>query len=155
MEIAVMSDEVNSAHCHRNPAKDIAANGKLANCVIIFVAAVCVGALAWFASAKASGVFEPYDSSIGIFVNQAVLVTAAIWTGLRGRLLFVLAFLAGAYLGLNAYPYLFGSSESRAWATLGAVVNASLVIVPSVCSFIALACRTIVGRRIKEVELRD
>lgn len=90
----------------------------------VFLIAVCIGAFAWMASAEASGVFEPYDSGIGLLVNQIVLV-------------------AGAYVGLNAYPYAFGSSESREWAVLGAIASVLLLLAPCLCSLTCLAYRAI------------
>lgn len=113
----------------------------------IFLMAFGIGALAWAASALASRGFEPYDSSIGLLVNQAILVTAAIRVALRHRVASVLIFLAGAYLGLNSYSYVFGSSESRAWVALGAVMSILLLIVPALCSLALLAFRRVRERR--------
>lgn len=109
----------------------------------VFLIAVCIGAFAWMASAEASGVFEPYDSGIGLLVNQIVLVAGALWVGLRQRPWSVPIFLAGAYVGLNAYPYAFGSSESREWAVLGAIASVLLLLAPCLCSLTCLAYRAI------------
>ena len=130
----------------RPPPRPWSAHG-----LAVFLTAICLGALAWLASAKASGFFEPYDSTIGILVNQAVLIAGAIGVGLGAGLRhspgFVLIFLLGAYVGLNAYPYAFGSSESRAWAALGAVASLILLVVPAVCSLALLAYRVVRERQ--------
>ena len=120
---------------------------RIARGLSIFLMAICFGALAWVIPGKASGHFEPYDSGIGLLVNQAILVAATIWAALRHGLRGVLIFLAGAYVGLNGYPYLFGSSESRAWAALGAVVNVLLLVVPALCALALLAYRRVRHRR--------
>lgn len=123
------------------PNVTISTLGNPARSAIVFGIGACTGAFAWFASANASGAFEPYNSSIGILVNQAILVTAAFWAGLRMRPWFVLLFLVGLYFGLNAYSYVFGNSETRVWAALGAVVNVILLILPGFCSLAPLAYR--------------
>lgn len=123
------------------------APSRLARGLVIFLMAICFGALAWAIPAKTSGHFEPYDSRFGLLINQTILVAAVIWAVLRHGLRGILIFLAGAYVGLNGYPYLFGSSESRAWATLGAVVNLLLLIVPALCALALLAYRRVRHRR--------
>jgi uncharacterized membrane-anchored protein len=52
--------------------------------------------------------------------------------------------LLGAYVGINSYTYVFGGSEARAWAGLGAVVSGLLLVLP-----IAIASVATVVRRIR------
>lgn len=109
--------------------------------VSVLVVGFALGALSWFAAAAASGSFEPYDSGVGLMVNQAVLSAPVALLAWRGRSGLSLLLLCGAYLGMNAYAYGFGSSETRSWATLGAVVSMLLMLAPILLMLGAVAIR--------------
>jgi hypothetical protein len=82
----------------------------------------------WLAAWLVSGRFEPYDSDSGWVANQLVIgVPLVMLAGLRGWRP-VGWLLAGVYLGMNAYACLFGGSESRAWAGLGAITSLLLLV---------------------------
>jgi hypothetical protein len=90
-----------------------------------------LGAFSWLAASLISGTFEPYDSSAGLLANQAILTIPAVYLALRHRPTAPILFLAGAYLGMNAYAYVFGGSEQRVWVALGAAVSLLLVVGPA------------------------
>lgn len=94
------------------------------------VGGAAVGALSWLIASIASGKFEPYDSGVGLLVNQFILSASAAFLAWRYRAVVSFLFMVCAYLGLNGYTYVFGSSETRAWASLGAVVSALLFVSP-------------------------
>ena len=80
----------------------------------LFVCGCLAGAASWPIAGALSGRFEPYDSTIGFFVCQAVVALPAVWSSLRFGLLRTLPLLFGAWVGMNVYAYLFGSDETRA-----------------------------------------
>ena len=99
------------------------------------------GALSWVAAFAVSGRFEPYDSSTGLAANQIVLCLPAILLACRPRLALLLFYFFGAWLGMNAYGYVFGSAEQRAWAMLGAVTSLLLLALPlSLAGMTAVIC---------------
>ncbi len=101
-----------------------------------------LGALGWLLPWVISGHFEPYDSGLGMFLNQLLLVLPAlviVWFFcMRIGLLFLLC----AYLGLNLATYVLGDSEVRAWIGLGTVVSLILFIVPVVLTLILALFRS-------------
>jgi|GEM_PF-1634253 len=104
------------------------------------------GALSWFAAHAVSGSFEPYDSSIGLAANQLVLCLPAMVLACKPRLALLLFYFLGAWLGMNAYAYVFGSSEQRAWAMLGVVSSLLLLFWPMVLAVVAVVIRYIWSR---------
>ena len=109
--------------------------------LLLFVAGTAIGALSWLAAYAVSGVFEPYDSSLGLLVNQVVLSAPAAFVAYRYRASASLVLLVGAYVGMNAYAYSFGGSEHRVWAALGAVVSTMLLLAPVLLALGAVAYR--------------
>jgi len=63
-------------------------------------------------------------------VTQVLLGVTAFLTGLKRGVAASVTFVAGVYLGLNIYPYISGSGETRAWALLGLFSSLILVIIP-------------------------
>lgn len=114
---------------------------QIATPIALFAAGASLGALSWLAASVVSGTFEPYDSSSGLLVNQIVLSAPAVILASRHRASVPLLFLAGAYVGMNAYAYGFGGSEARAWAALGAVLTLLLLVLPTALMLGAAALR--------------
>ena len=104
------------------------------------------GALSWFAAHAVSGSFEPYDSSTGLAANQIVLCLPAMLLACKPRLVPLLVYFLGAWLGMNAYAYAYGGSEQRAWAMLGAVTSLLLLFWPVVVAGVTAAIRYIWSR---------
>lgn len=98
--------------------------------LLLITGGATTGALGWFAASLASGTFEPYDSGTSLLVNQGILTAPAVLLAWRYRLAVPFLFMAGAYLGMNAYAYAFGGPETKAWAALGAVVSTLLFLLP-------------------------
>ncbi len=110
------------------------------------VIGVACGALSWVAAVAVSGKFEPFDSSAGLAANQLVLGLPAILLACRARLALLLLYFLGAWFGMNTYAYVFGSSEQRAWATLGAATSLLFLGLPVVLAVMTAAIRHIGAR---------
>lgn len=100
---------------------------------------ILLGAVAWGLAHAVSGTFEPFDSAVGFLTTQVILGTAAFCTGLYRSWGVLVLLVLGAYLGLNVYPYLFGGTESRAWALLGAFTTTTLVVIPAIAGAIGFS----------------
>lgn len=77
------------------------------------------GAFNWLMTGMISGSFDPFDSSLGLLVNQLNLAIPAMLLAWFYRPRIWLLFLLCAYVGLNIASNIFGSSEARAWFMLG------------------------------------
>jgi len=97
---------------------------------------IALGAASWFVVSLVSNKFEPLDSDTGLWVGQALMAVAAFYIGFTRRFMSVVVFVVGAYSGLNLYPYIFGTSEQRAWASLGLVVSTLLCVLPLIAGIV-------------------
>ncbi len=84
----------------------------------------------WAIVPLVSNRFEPFDSELGFYLGQSVLSVASFYFGYSNGLKYVFIFIIGVYVSSNVYPYLFGSSEQRAWALLGLITTITLCIIP-------------------------
>ena len=109
----------------------------------VFLLGILLGALSWGAAYLVSGTFEPFDNSTGFFVCQAVLAVFALAIGLRVGMLRTLLCLVGAWLGMNAYAYVFGSSETRAWFMLLLFTSLTLLVFPAMAGILGGIVRAI------------
>ena len=91
---------------------------------------VLFGALSWAIVPFVSGKYEPFDSEAGFYTGQLLLSVLSVYLGYKHGLKYVLIFVSGIYVSSNIYPYIFGSSESRAWAISGLITTLSLCIFP-------------------------
>ncbi|MDH5443950.1 MAG: hypothetical protein OEY52_00245 [Gammaproteobacteria bacterium] len=91
---------------------------------------IIFGALSWAVVPILSNKFEPFDSESGFYLGQSVLSIIAIYLGYKYGLKYVLMFVLGIYISSNVYPYIFGSSESSAWALLGLITTLALCVFP-------------------------
>jgi hypothetical protein len=91
---------------------------------------IVLGAASWFVVPLVSNKFEPFDSDTGLYIGQALMSAAAFYMGFSRGINILLIFVFGAYVGLNIYPYAFGTSEHRAWAGLGLLMSTLLCICP-------------------------
>lgn len=108
----------------------------------LFLAGGVTGVLSWALVYAVSGRFEPYDSSLGLLVNQLLLCAPLVLLLRRAGPLGPWLYLLGAWLGMNAFSYLVGNPESRAWAQAGAVVSLLLLAVPvTLWALVAFGCR--------------
>lgn len=111
--------------------------------VWLFVCGCVVGAASWPIAGLFSGRFEPFDTTVGFYVCQAVLALPALWASLRFGFLRTLPLLFGAWLGMNVYAYLFGSDETRAWIVLGMVSSLVFLMLPLAATLFGAAARMI------------
>lgn len=108
----------------------------MSNLLQPFLSGIALGAFSWFVVPLVSNKFEPFDSDTGLWIGQALMAVAAFYFGFTRRVISVLVFAVGAYIGLNLYPYLFGGSEQRAWASLGLVVSTLLCVLPLIAGIV-------------------
>ena len=93
---------------------------------------IVLGAASWAVVPLVSDKFEPFDSELGFYIGQCILSVMALYLGFTGGLKHVFIFVMGVYISSNIYPYLFGSSESRAWVILGLITALALCLFPLV-----------------------
>ena len=115
--------------------------------LLVFAIGLLLGPLSWGASQLVSGKFEPFDNTTGFFVCQAVLAIPTLVIGLRAGMLRALLGLVGAWIGMNAYAYTFGSSETRAWILLLLFSSLTLLVFPAVAAIVGGIVRAIRKRR--------
>jgi hypothetical protein len=110
--------------------------------LVVFLLGILLGPLSWGAAYLVSGTFEPFDNSNGFFVCQAVLTVSSLAIGMRVGMLRALLCLVGAWLGMNAYAYAFGSSETRAWIVLLLFSSLTLLMFPAMAGILGGIART-------------
>jgi len=101
-----------------------------------FLVGVIAGVTSWAVVGLVSDRYEPFDSNAGFYLGQFILSVIAIWVGYKKKFRDLVVYLLSAYLGMNAYSYITGGSEQRAWAMLGLITTISLVIYPLVFGII-------------------
>lgn len=111
--------------------------------ILVFAIGLLLGPLSWGAAQLMSGTFEPFDNATGFFICQAVLAVPTLIIGLRAGMLRALLGLVGAWIGMNGYAYLFGSSETRAWILLLLFSSLTLLVFPAVAGIIGGGARAI------------
>ena len=97
---------------------------------ISLICGLVLGAASWAIVPLVSDRFEPFDSELGFYLGQSVLSIASFYFGYSSGLKYVFIFIIGVYVSSNVYPYLFGSSEQRAWALLLLITTIALCIIP-------------------------
>ena len=111
--------------------------------LLVFAIGLLLGPLSWGVSYLISGKFEPFDNSTGFFLCQAVLAIPTLIIGLRVGILRALLCLVGAWLGMNAYAYAFGSSKTRAWIVLLLFTSLTLLVFPAMAGIVGGILRAI------------
>jgi hypothetical protein len=95
-----------------------------------FVGGIILGIAGWAIVPLVSDRFEPFDSDLGFCIGQSILSIVAFYIGFSFGLRYVFIYVFGIYMASNAYPYIFGSSESRAWASLALITTLALCVFP-------------------------
>lgn len=115
--------------------------------ILLYLATgLLLGPSSWVASQLISGKFEPFDNSTGFFLCQAVLAIPALIIGLRVGMLRALLCLVGAWIGMNAYAYTFGNSETRAWILLLLFSSLTLLAFPAIAGIVGGIVRAILRK---------
>ncbi|MFZ5634998.1 MAG: hypothetical protein ACOY82_00270 [Pseudomonadota bacterium] len=112
-----------------------------------FALGLLLGPLSWAAAYAVSGTFEPFDNASGFFACQAVLALGLFAVALRVGVLRALACLVGAWIGMNAYAWLAGSSEMRAWIVLLLFSSLTLLLLPLAAAILGGIARALLARR--------
>lgn len=102
--------------------------------ILLLPAGIALGAASWAICGAVTGKFEPFDNTTGFFLCQTVLALPMLILGLRAGTLRALLCLLGAWAGMNAYAYLFGSSETRAWIVLLLFSSLTLLVFPAIAA---------------------
>jgi hypothetical protein len=102
--------------------------------ILTLIAGFVLGGVSWGVAHAVSGTFEPWDSGTGFLVTQLILSFGSFVVGFRNGIVSSMILVVGSYLGLNAYAFAFGGSETRAWAVLGAVTSLALVLFPALAA---------------------
>jgi hypothetical protein len=97
---------------------------------VSLITGLALGAASWAIVPLVSDKFEPFDSESGFYIGQSILSIASFIFGYLYGLKHVFIFIFGSYISFNVYPFIFGSSESRAWASLGLVTTLALCFYP-------------------------
>lgn len=114
-----------------------------------------VGGLSWAVASLASGKFEPFDSGVGLIVNQFILTVSTAFLAWRYAIATPILYLTAAYLGMNGYAYLFGGSESTAWVLLGAIVSTTLLLAPMIGLFVTIAVKALRRRSLSSAQKKS
>lgn len=114
--------------------------------LLLLMFGIALGVAGWGASYLVTGIFEPFDNSTGFFVCEAVLAVPAFVVGLRAGVLRALLCLSGAWIGMNAYAYALGSSETRAWIVLLVFSSLTLLAFPAMAGVIGGIARAILRK---------
>lgn len=99
--------------------------------MLIVLIGVIAGGASWGVVSLVSDGYEPFDNDLGFYLGQSILSAIALWVGYKSRYVYLIIYLLSAYLGMNAYSYIFGGSEQRTWAMLGMITTLSLIVIPS------------------------
>lgn len=113
---------------------------------IVIVLGFLLGAVSWGIVALVSDRFEPFDSSSGFYIGQALLSVFALAIAYRSGIRRLFFFLLGAYVGMNTYAYAFGTSEHRAWFLLALITTLSLLVYPLVVGIVGHLSKIIVSK---------
>jgi hypothetical protein len=112
-----------------------------------FTIGMASGACSCVISSVFFGKFEPFDSSPSFYVGQVLLSALAGYFGFRHRFSVLLLLLIGMYVGQNAYMYLFGNSDSRAYFLLGLLMTVALIIYPFIVGFIGFTIKRVCKKK--------
>jgi hypothetical protein len=112
------------------------------------MAGFLAGATSW-AVCRFFGKFEPFDTTPGLYLGQTLLVSTAIFVSWKYPLKFLLLLTLGIHLGQNAYNYVFGSSEAKAWFMLGLLTSLVFLILPLISGGITMLIRTKLNKKLK------
>jgi hypothetical protein len=107
------------------------------NKYILFIIGIFLGALSWAVCPLVSDRFEPFDTGKGFIIGQLSMLVFAAYVGWNKNMKAVMLSVAGLYLGQNAYAYIFGTGETRAWAVLLLFTSIELCIVPLISGLVA------------------
>ncbi|MES9907005.1 MAG: hypothetical protein ABW150_00675 [Candidatus Thiodiazotropha sp.] len=106
------------------------------NMIFVITVGIIAGTTSWAVVGLVSDRYEPFDSDTGFYIGQFILSTIALWVGYNKKLIDLVVYLVAAYFGMNAYSYIFGGSEQKAWVMLGMITTISLIVFPSIFGII-------------------
>ena len=107
----------------------------------IFILSLILGAASWAICPLVSDRFEPFDTGTGYLIGQFLMVTFTAYIGWTTNAKSVLLSVVGLYISQNAYAFIFGSGESRAWAILLLITSIALCILPLISGLTARGIR--------------
>lgn len=103
---------------------------RLRTLLAAFALGLLLGPASWWVVRLATDRFEPFDNGAGFFLCQIVLALPMAVLAFRRGVVAALPALPGAWLGMNAHAYIFGSGETRAWIGLLLFSSLTLLMFP-------------------------
>ena len=104
---------------------------------VILVIGFILGCFSWAICPLVSDRFEPFDTGIGYLIGQVIMSVFTVYVGFIANYKKLLVAVLGLYIGQNAYAYIMGSSEAKAWAILLIFTSIFLCIIPLVFGLLA------------------
>jgi len=101
-----------------------------------FVIGLTLGAISWAIVPLVSNNFEPFDSSAGFYIGQAIMSVGAFYFAYSKGIKNILLYILGIYIGQNIYAYIFGTSNTRSWALLLLITSLVLCVYPLIAAII-------------------
>ncbi len=105
-------------------------DGGVRGALVLLLQAAVVGGFSWALCPWVSNQFEPFDTTLGLLLGQVFMVTFVALVAWYNTLGGVLLSVVGLYFGQNAYAYVFGGDESRAWAGVLLLSSVGLCLLP-------------------------
>ena len=102
-----------------------------------FTSGIILGALSWAVCPLVSNSFEPFDTGSGFIIGQLTMLIFISYVGWSTNIKNVVIRVVGLYMGQNTYAYIFGTSETKAWATLLLFTSIALCLLPLLSGLIA------------------
>ena len=102
-----------------------------------------LGTSSWAIAPFVSNSFEPFDSEPAFYIGQSFLCLAAFMIGSIYGMKPLFVFILGVYLSNNIYPFIFGTSDSRAWSGLGLITVLFLCIYPLFAGILGKICNLV------------
>lgn len=96
----------------------------------IFLIGLLAGAISWAICPILFEKPEPYDTSMGLYLGQFILIITAFYISHKHAFSAFLISITAMYIGINTYVYVFGSSEQKAWWILNLMTSISLILLP-------------------------
>jgi hypothetical protein len=119
------------------------------NKLSIIIVSLILGASSWAICPLVSKRFEPFDTGLGFFIGQFVMVLFTVYIGWKTNTINVIISVLGLYFSQNAYAYIFGTSEAIVWAVLLLVTSLVLCILPLIGGLAARGVNVFLQRQTK------
>ena len=121
------------------------------NRLSIIIVSLILGAASWAICPLVSDRFEPFDTGLGFLIGQFVMIIFTTYVGWTTTAKNVILSVSGLYVSQNAYAYIFGTDEAKAWAYLLLITSITLCIFPLISGLAARGINVFVQRKTKSI----